>query len=57
MDEWDLTTRDRVKVFKKDMKKRLARVGSDIRTLEKRKSSLDSRMEAVEKGMESLEGL
>jgi hypothetical protein len=56
MDEWDFTTRDRVKDFKKDMGKRLTKVGNDISTLENRKASLDRRISAVERGMEKLEG-
>jgi hypothetical protein len=55
MDEWDFTTRDRVKDFKKDIGKRLTKVGTDISGLESRKASLDRRLTAVEKGMDKLE--
>ncbi len=55
MDEWDFTTRDKVKDFKKDMGKRLTKVGTDISALEKKKATLDRRMTAVERGMETLE--
>lgn len=57
MDEWDMTTRERVKTFRKDMKGRLKKIGEDIGTLEKKKGILDSRLASVENDMESLEAL
>ncbi len=56
IDEWDLMPRDRVKEFKKDMTKRLTKVGTDLNTLENRRNSLEGRLSTVEKGMEKLEG-
>jgi hypothetical protein len=44
-----------VKDFKKDMGKRLNKVGSDISSLESRKASLEKRIIVVERGMEKLE--
>ena len=55
--EWDFMTRDKVKEFKKDMGKRLSKVGSDIDVLEKKKTTLDKRMTALETKMKDLEGL
>ena len=55
--EWDFVTRDRVKVFKKDIKKRLQVVGKDISSLESNKKSLDKRMVGLEKTITRLEGL
>lgn len=57
MDEWDFTTRDRVKEFKKNMVKRLSKVGSDIDVLEVKRTSLDSRMDTLENKMAKLEDL
>lgn len=57
MDEWDFTTRDRVKDFKKDMGKRLSKVAGDIDTLEKKRTGLDKRMTSLETKMSKLEGL
>jgi hypothetical protein len=57
MDEWDFTTRDRVKDFKKDMSKRLSKVGGDIDVLETKKKNLDKRMDVLEKQISSMEGL
>ena len=56
IDEWDLMSRDKVKDFKKDMGKRLSKIGTDLDSLDSRKESLDNRLTAVEKGMEKLEG-
>lgn len=56
MDEWDLMSRDKVKDFKKDISKRLTKVGTDLETLEGRRQTLEGRLTAVEKGMEKLEG-
>jgi hypothetical protein len=55
MAEWDLVTRDKVKVFKKEMSDRLEKIGGDISNLEKRRKDLDKRLSAVEKGMERME--
>lgn len=54
--EWDFTTRDRVKEFKKDITKRLTLVGGDIDTLEKNRKKLDKRMDSLESKMKRLEG-
>jgi hypothetical protein len=54
--EWDFTTRDRVKEFKKDISKRLVIVGSDIDGLEKNRLKLDKRMDSLESKMKKLEG-
>ena len=54
--EWDFTTRDKVKEFKKDISKRLVIVGSDIDTLEKNRIKLDKRMDSLESKMKKLEG-
>jgi hypothetical protein len=56
IDEWDLMPRDRVKEFKKDMTKRLTKVGTEINSLEEKRNSLEGRLSTVEKGMEKLEG-
>ncbi|MGA1792447.1 MAG: hypothetical protein ACMUHM_00695 [Thermoplasmatota archaeon] len=56
MSEWDFLTRDKVKDFKKDMLKRLGKVGGDIDGLEKKKTSLDKRMTVLETKMKDLEG-
>lgn len=57
MDEWDFTTRDRVKDFKKDMNSRLSKVGGDLDVMEKKKKNLDKRMTSLDKNMTKLEGL
>ncbi len=57
MDEWDFTTRDRVKSFKKEITKRLSVVDSDISNLEKKKKDLEKRLTSVEKEMGKLEGV
>jgi hypothetical protein len=54
--EWDFTTRDRVKEFKKDISKRLVIVGGDIDNLEKNRMKLDKRMDSLETKMRKLEG-
>ncbi|MGA1819419.1 MAG: hypothetical protein ACMUHU_00255 [Thermoplasmatota archaeon] len=56
MGEWDFLTRDKVKDFKKDMLKRLGKVGSDIDGLEKKRVTLDKRMTALETKMKDMEG-
>jgi hypothetical protein len=56
IDEWDLMPRDRVKDFKKDMNKRLSKVGADLGSLEKKRTSLEGRLSTVEKGLDKLEG-
>lgn len=55
--EWDFTTRDRVKEFKKDVSKRLISVAGDIDLLDKKKVKLDNRMASLELKMKDLEGL
>ena len=57
MNEWDLISRDKAKEFKKGMSNRLAKVCSDISSLEKRRIGLDKRLRAVEDGMGELEDL
>jgi len=57
MDEWDFTTRDRVKDFKKDMSKRLLKVGGDLDVLETKKKHMDGRMDTLEKQISNMEGL
>jgi len=56
MGEWDFATRDKVKDFKKDMLKRLGKVGSDIDGLEKKRTALDKRMTALETKIKDMEG-
>ena len=55
--EWDFTTRDKVKEFKKDVSKRLISVAGDIDILDKKKAKLDNRMVSLELKMKDLEGL
>jgi peptidoglycan hydrolase CwlO-like protein len=55
--EWDFSTRDRVKEFKKDITKRLTSVGGDIDILDTKRKKLDKRMDALEQKMKGLEGL
>jgi hypothetical protein len=57
MDEWDFSTRDSVKDFKKNMNSRLTKVGGDIDVLEAKKKNLDKRMVNLDKKMNKLEGL
>ncbi len=57
MTEWDMVTRDRVKTFKKDMNKRLSKVGDDISHLEKERHDLDSRLSTLDKKIGNFEGL
>lgn len=56
MTEWDMVTRDRVKTFKKDMNKRLSKVGDDISHLEGKRNDLDSRLSTLDKKFTKLEG-
>ena len=56
MGEWDFVTRDRMKVFKKDIGKRLQVVGNDINALETNKKNLDRRMNGLERTLLKLEG-
>ncbi len=56
MTEWDFTTRDRVKTFKKDIGTRLSKVEVDIGVLEKKRRSLDQRMGKIETHIGKLEG-
>ncbi|MDP6155131.1 MAG: hypothetical protein QF682_03220 [Candidatus Thermoplasmatota archaeon] len=55
IDEWDLMPRSKVKTWKKDMNKKLKVISRDIGTIKKKKTSVNSRMDALEKGMKSLE--
>ena len=57
MDEWDFTTRDSVKDFKKNMNTRLTKAGSEIDLLETKKDKLDKRMVNLDRKMNKLEGL
>jgi hypothetical protein len=56
MGEWDFVTRDRMKIFKKDIGKRLQLVGNDISALETNKKNLDKRINGLERTMLKLEG-
>jgi hypothetical protein len=56
MGEWDFVTRDRVKMFKKDIGKRLHVVGNDINALDTKKKNLEKRMNGLEKTLLKLEG-
>jgi hypothetical protein len=55
MNEWDMTTRDTVKSFKKDMSGRLSKVGKEIDGLERNKMSLEKRLGKLDKELEKLE--
>ncbi len=55
IDEWDLMPRSKVKTWKKDMNKKLKVISRDIGTIKKKKTSINSRMDSIEKGMKSLE--
>ena len=55
IDEWDLMPRSKVKTWKKDMNKKLKVISRDIGTIKKKKTSINSRMSALEKGMKNLE--
>jgi ABC-type branched-subunit amino acid transport system permease subunit len=55
MNEWDMTTRDKVKSFKKDMSGRLSKVGKEIDGLERNKMSLEKRLGKLDKEMENME--
>jgi uncharacterized protein HemX len=55
MTEWDMTTRDRVKDFKKDMSGRLAKVGSSIDDLEANTKKLDKRLNTLDREMSKME--
>ena len=57
MGEWDFVTRDRMKLFKKDVGKRLQVVGKDIMALEIKKNNLDKRMSGLERTLNKLEGI
>ena len=56
INEWDLTSRDKVKEFKKGMAKRLGKVDSDLSGLESRRKGLDNRLGALEKEISLMEG-
>ena len=56
MNEWDFVTRDRVKSYKKDIGTRLAKVGTDIDGLDKKRNGLDKRMTRIETRIVKLEG-
>jgi hypothetical protein len=53
--EWDLTSRNKVKDWDKDMSKRLDGVGKDIDKLSKFKSAFDKRMNSLEADLDKLE--
>lgn len=55
MSEWDMSTRDQVKGFKKDMSTRLSKVGKEIDSLERNKDRLEKRMTSLDKEMQKLE--
>ena len=55
IDEWDLMPRSKVKTWKKDMNKKLKVINRDIETLKKKKVSLNSRLNGLDKEMRSLE--
>lgn len=55
MSEWDMSTRDRVKEFKKDMSGRLSNVGKNIDDLEASSKKLDKRLNALDTEMSKLE--
>lgn len=57
MDEWDFSTRDNVKDFRKKINTRLTKVGSEISLLETNRNKLDRRMTTLDKKMNKLEGL
>ncbi|MGA1822421.1 MAG: hypothetical protein ACMUIG_07835 [Thermoplasmatota archaeon] len=56
IDEWDMVSRERIKLFRTDMSKRLKTVGDSIGNLERNRKRLDSRMEKLEKEMSRMEG-
>jgi hypothetical protein len=55
INEWDLTSRTKVKDWNGDMSKRLDNVGKDINKLSKFKSSFDKRMNSLEADLDNLE--
>ncbi len=56
INEWDLTSRDKVKEFKKGMTKRLGKVDTDLSSLESKRKGLDNRLGALEKEISLMEG-
>lgn len=57
MNEWDMVPRDRVKAFKKDINKRLSKVGDEVTSLEIKRDNLTSRLSSVDRKINQLEGL
>jgi hypothetical protein len=55
INEWDLTSRTKLKDWKKDMTKRLDLVGKDIDKLSDFKKSFDNRMDSLESDLDKLE--
>ena len=56
INEWDLTSRDKVKDFRKGMAKRLGKVDSDLGDLERKRKGLDNRLSTLEKEITLMEG-
>lgn len=57
INEWDLTTRTKVKDWEKDMGKRLDSVGKDIGKLMSFRKSLDARLDRLETDIRKYEVL
>lgn len=55
IDEWDLMPRSQIKTWKKDMNKKLKVINRDINKIKKRKVSINSRLNSLEKNMTKLE--
>jgi hypothetical protein len=55
INEWDLTSRTKVKDWSVDMSSRLDSVGKDIDKLSKFKNSFDKRMDTLEADLDKLE--
>jgi peptidoglycan hydrolase CwlO-like protein len=56
IDEWDMVSRDRIKLFRTDMSKRLKGIGGNIDNLENKRDTLDKRMDRLERDMTRMEG-
>jgi len=55
INEWDLTTRTKVKTWEKDMGKRLDNVGKDISKLMSFRKTLDSRLDRLDSDIRKYE--
>lgn len=55
IDEWDLMPRAKIKTWKRDMNKKLKVINRDIENIKKKRVGVNTRLDALEKGMKTLE--